>query len=172
MLPYFVRQDLEDVVEELNEAGYPLRVEWFAPHFEFRFPLYGAIEHRGIELELRQAIEPWHVLGEEAIAGGTSRACRFFARTTAGAGQRHGRSAARGHLQRQARAAASDRNQRRNSWPACAIAPGSRPIVCIPRSAFIRRWCLTSWIPGREGPLAAARITSCIRAGGAMTDFR
>ncbi len=74
MLPYFIRMDLEDIVEELNEAGYPLRVEWFAPHFEFRFPLHGAIEHRGIELELRQAIEPWHVLGEEAIAGRTSRA--------------------------------------------------------------------------------------------------
>jgi uncharacterized protein (DUF2126 family)/transglutaminase-like putative cysteine protease len=73
MLPHFIRQDLEDIVGELNEAGYPLRVEWFAPHFEFRFPHYGAIEHRGIELELRQAIEPWHVLGEEAYAGGTSR---------------------------------------------------------------------------------------------------
>ncbi len=48
-------------------------LEWFAPHFEFRFPLYGTIEHRGIELELRQAIEPWHVLGEEAAAGGTVR---------------------------------------------------------------------------------------------------
>ena len=28
---------------------------------------------RGHELELRQAIEPWHVLGEEATAGGTAR---------------------------------------------------------------------------------------------------
>jgi uncharacterized protein (DUF2126 family) len=73
MLPHFIHQDLEDIVGELNEAGFPLRVEWFAPHFEFRFPLYGAIEHRGVEVELRQAIEPWHVMGEEANAGGTSR---------------------------------------------------------------------------------------------------
>jgi uncharacterized protein (DUF2126 family)/transglutaminase-like putative cysteine protease len=73
MLPYFVRQDLEDVISDLNEAGYPLRTEWFDPHFEFRFPLYGAIEQRGIELEFRQAIEPWHVTGEEASAGGTAR---------------------------------------------------------------------------------------------------
>ncbi len=73
MLPYFVRQDLEDVVSDLNEAGYPLRMDWFDPHFEFRFPLYGAIEQRGIELEFRQAIEPWHVTGEETSAGGTAR---------------------------------------------------------------------------------------------------
>jgi uncharacterized protein (DUF2126 family) len=73
MLPHFVRQDLEDVVAELNEAGYPLRTEWFDPHFEFRFPLYGKIEQRGIELEFRQAIEPWHVTGEEASTGGTAR---------------------------------------------------------------------------------------------------
>ncbi len=74
MLPHFIRQDMEDIVTELNESGYPLRTEWFAPHFEFRFPHYGTIEHRGIEMEFRQAIEPWHVLGEEAYAGGTSRA--------------------------------------------------------------------------------------------------
>jgi uncharacterized protein (DUF2126 family) len=74
MLPHFIQQDMEDIVEELNQSGYPLRAEWFAPHFEFRFPHYGTIEHRGIEMEFRQAIEPWHVLGEEAYAGGTSRA--------------------------------------------------------------------------------------------------
>ncbi len=74
MLPHFIKQDMEDIVAELNESGYPLRTEWFAPHFEFRFPHYGTIEHRGIEMEFRQAIEPWHVLGEEAYAGGTSRA--------------------------------------------------------------------------------------------------
>jgi uncharacterized protein (DUF2126 family)/transglutaminase-like putative cysteine protease len=74
MLPHFIKQDMEDIVAELNQSGYPLRMEWFAPHFEFRFPHYGSIEHRGIEMEFRQAIEPWHVLGEEAYAGGTSRA--------------------------------------------------------------------------------------------------
>ena len=73
MLPHFVHQDLEDVVTELNEAGYPLRTEWFDPHFEFRFPLYGRIDQRGVELEFRQAIEPWHVTGEQAGAGGAAR---------------------------------------------------------------------------------------------------
>ncbi len=73
MLPYFVRQDLRDVIEDMNLAGYDLREEWFAPHFEFRFPLYGTTQHETIELELRQALEPWHVMGEEGAAGGTVR---------------------------------------------------------------------------------------------------
>ena len=73
MLPHFVAQDMEDIIGELDEAGYPFKSEWFAPHLEFRFPHYGTIEHCGIQLELRQAIEPWHVLGEEPGGGGTVR---------------------------------------------------------------------------------------------------
>ena len=73
MLPYFVEHDIEDVVREINETGYAFDSGWLAPHFEFRFPCYGTIEHRGIQMELRQAIEPWHVLGEEASAGGAVR---------------------------------------------------------------------------------------------------
>jgi len=73
LLPHFVRQDLDDVFADLAESGYDFRSEWFSPHFEFRFPRYGSIEHRGVELELRQAIEPWNVLGEEPGAGGTVR---------------------------------------------------------------------------------------------------
>jgi uncharacterized protein (DUF2126 family)/transglutaminase-like putative cysteine protease len=73
MLPYFVALDFDDVIEELNRAGYPLSAEWFAPHLEFRFPLAGELSARAIHLTLRQALEPWHVLGEEASAGGTAR---------------------------------------------------------------------------------------------------
>ena len=73
MLPHFIREDLEDVIRDLNAAGYPLRPEWFASHFEFRFPHYGTIVQRGIEMEIRQAIEPWHVLGEEPTPGGAAR---------------------------------------------------------------------------------------------------
>jgi uncharacterized protein (DUF2126 family) len=73
MLPYFVRQDMEDVIRETNEFGYKFELEWLAPHFEFRFPHYGSIEHRGITLELRQAIEPWHVLSEDPGPGGAVR---------------------------------------------------------------------------------------------------
>ncbi len=51
----------------------PFRDEWFAPHYEFRFPLLGQITRDGVHLELRQAIEPWHVLGEETTQAGTAR---------------------------------------------------------------------------------------------------
>jgi uncharacterized protein (DUF2126 family) len=73
MLPHFVQLDWEDVVGDLNRAGYGFRSEWFAAHFEFRFPLIGSVTARGIQLELRHALEPWNVLGEEASSGGTAR---------------------------------------------------------------------------------------------------
>jgi len=73
MLPHFAWQDFEDVLGELRETGYALEPEWFAPHFEFRFPFAGDYSARGLHLELRHALEPWHVLGEETTAGGTAR---------------------------------------------------------------------------------------------------
>ncbi|MGB3210348.1 MAG: transglutaminase family protein [Desulforhopalus sp.] len=73
MLPQFVRDDFEDVLSILNQAGYPVSLDFFHPHFEFRFPIYGKIHYQGMELELRQALEPWHVLGEEPGGGGTAR---------------------------------------------------------------------------------------------------
>ena len=73
MLPHFVAQDMADVVQDLQRAGYAFSLEWFAAFFEFRFPRYGSVVYNGIEIELRQAIEPWHVLGEEVGAGGTAR---------------------------------------------------------------------------------------------------
>jgi uncharacterized protein (DUF2126 family) len=73
LLQHFVEQDFKDVIHELNDAGYPIRSEWFAPHFEFRFPKVGDYQVQGIDLELRQALEPWHVLGEEGAVGGTVR---------------------------------------------------------------------------------------------------
>ena len=57
----------------MDDAGYPIQKDWFDAHFEFRFPLLGSVTHRGVHLELRQAIEPWHVLGEEPGPGGTAR---------------------------------------------------------------------------------------------------
>ena len=73
MLPHFVAQDLRDVIEDLQGAGYAFRFDWFAPFMEFRFPRYGAVAYEGVEIELRQAIEPWHVLGEQLAQAGTSR---------------------------------------------------------------------------------------------------
>jgi uncharacterized protein (DUF2126 family) len=73
LLPGFVEGDFHAVIEHLRSAGCAFEHSWFAPHFEFRFPVYGVVNYDGIELELRQGIEPWYVLGEEPGAGGTTR---------------------------------------------------------------------------------------------------
>ncbi|ROH86294.1 transglutaminase family protein [Pseudomethylobacillus aquaticus] len=73
MLPHFVAQDIADVVKDLHAHGYAFEQHWFDPFVEFRFPRYGTVAYEGIELELRQAIEPWNVLGEEVTGGGTAR---------------------------------------------------------------------------------------------------
>jgi uncharacterized protein (DUF2126 family) len=73
MLPHFVRTDFEDVVTETREAGFELDTVWFAPHFEFRFPVMGEFTERNTRVVLRRAIEPWYVLGEEPAGGYTAR---------------------------------------------------------------------------------------------------
>jgi uncharacterized protein (DUF2126 family)/transglutaminase-like putative cysteine protease len=73
LMPYFVEQDFADVIAEMQLEGFGLQNDWFAPHFEFRFPKYGDFAVRGVQLELRQALEPWHVMGEEGTPGGAVR---------------------------------------------------------------------------------------------------
>jgi uncharacterized protein (DUF2126 family)/transglutaminase-like putative cysteine protease len=73
MLPHFIWSDFADVVADLKDAGLPIESSWFEPHYEFRFPRCGIVNAGDVELEIRQALEPWHVLGEEGIIGGTAR---------------------------------------------------------------------------------------------------
>jgi uncharacterized protein (DUF2126 family)/transglutaminase-like putative cysteine protease len=73
LLPTFVQMDFHDVLAELARAGFAFDEAWFAPHFEFRFPMVGEVSVAGIHLTLRNALEPWHVMGEEGAAGGTVR---------------------------------------------------------------------------------------------------
>ncbi len=94
MLPHFIWQDLSDVCEELNAAGYPVELDWFAPHLNFRFPRLGDFAAMGVNVELRLALEPWHVMGEEGAVGGTARFVdssieRIQLRVTGLVGDRH-----------------------------------------------------------------------------------
>jgi uncharacterized protein (DUF2126 family) len=73
MLPHFIWRDLADVIDELNAFGYAFEPGWFAAHRDFRFPLLGDFAAAGVQVELRMALEPWHVLGEESGGGGTAR---------------------------------------------------------------------------------------------------
>jgi uncharacterized protein (DUF2126 family) len=73
MLPHFVREDFEDVLRYVRSAGLPFEDDWFRTHLEFRFPKIGSVTAEGMELELRQALEPWNVLAEETNSGRTGR---------------------------------------------------------------------------------------------------
>lgn len=73
LLPHFVAQDIQFVARDLQQAGFAFDERWFEPFIEFRFPRFGSVVAQGVEMELRQAIEPWHVLGEEMGRGGTAR---------------------------------------------------------------------------------------------------
>lgn len=73
MLPHYLWRDLQEVLGDLANEGMTFALEWFAPFLAFRCPVLGRVQYQGLELELRQAIEPWHVLGEEASGGGASR---------------------------------------------------------------------------------------------------
>lgn len=73
MLPHHLWQDMQEVVQDLNDHGYDFKAEWLLPFEEFRFPHYGRTLVQDVEIELRWAVEPWHVLGEESGSFGTAR---------------------------------------------------------------------------------------------------
>ncbi|MBK2024714.1 DUF2126 domain-containing protein [Francisella philomiragia] len=73
LLEHYVKEDIREVVQFLNDEGYEFKLEWFDPFFEFRFPLYGMTTINNMHCEIRAAIEPWHVLGEESSSQGTAR---------------------------------------------------------------------------------------------------
>jgi uncharacterized protein (DUF2126 family) len=73
LLPMYIERDFHEVLEQLRQAGFAFEDKWYAAQMEFRFPKLGSVAADGVELELRQALEPWHVLAEESTSGGTVR---------------------------------------------------------------------------------------------------
>ena len=131
MLPHYVWRDFEEVCADLAAHGLPVRAEWFKTHFEFRFPYYGHVTHRDIGFELRAALEPWHVMGEEGVVGGTARYVdssleRLQVKVEGLEGSASPSPATATPCRCSPPAPAA------NGWPACASAPGSRPRLPAP----------------------------------------
>jgi uncharacterized protein (DUF2126 family) len=73
LLPWYASADMAEVVDDLARHGFAFEPAWLAPFLEFRFPRIGAVEVAGVAIELRAAIEPWSVLGEEVASTGSAR---------------------------------------------------------------------------------------------------
>jgi uncharacterized protein (DUF2126 family)/transglutaminase-like putative cysteine protease len=73
LLPHFLIHDIAEVAADLRAHGIAFDTSWLDPFTEFRFPRIGTAVFGGVEIELRGAIEPWNVLGEESTGTGTAR---------------------------------------------------------------------------------------------------
>jgi uncharacterized protein (DUF2126 family) len=138
MLPHYVRADMAEVTENLQLAGYPFQMAWLDPFLEFRYPRLGTVHIGGIQLELRQAIEPWHVLGEEMSRAGTDRqplrAGMLWVPNPYSSHRDPGRIRNRGTLPGLAAAFGPSSNHRR------ALTPGLRPGRYLEQALYRRMY--------------------------------
>ena len=160
MLPHFLEADMADVVADLKGWGLPFDASWFAPHLEFRFPVLGRVQCREIDLELRQAFEPWHVMGEENVGGTVRYVDSSVERLQVKIGDRLSPpSATRSPATASSSRAIPPAPRESSSW-ACATGRGSRPPRCIRPYPSIRPSSSTSSTRGTAAPSAAAPTMS------------
>ena len=153
----FVEKDFGTVVADLNRAGYALESEWFAPHVEFRFPVYG---RRGLRRHGDRTAPGHRTLVRAGRGAGRRRhgaLCRFLPGASSGARARIDRRSVMRWLATAAACRCSPPGRKANTCAACAIAPGSRRAACIRPFRSTRRWCSIWWIPAPAVPSAAAR---------------
>jgi len=73
LLPHWLWQDFESVLAHVSSRGVSLDPAGYRPFLELRCPLAGTMRCGEVAIEVRNGLEPWHVLGEELTAFGTSR---------------------------------------------------------------------------------------------------
>ena len=73
LLPHWLWADFERVLAHLRQQGLALPAAAFRPFVDLRCPVVGQFGGEGVTIDVRNAIEPWAVLGEEAGAAGTVR---------------------------------------------------------------------------------------------------
>ena len=135
-------------IADMDDHGFEFDAAWFKPHWEFRFPLLGQVQYENVGLELRTALEPWHVMGEEGAVGGTVRYvdCSVERLEVKSSGLVQGRHQVLVNGKPMPlRPVDHSSNGVGGAWAACASRPGSRRMACIPPSSRMSPLTIEIW---------------------------
>ena len=171
LLPHFVQHGLRRGGGRSARAGYPFDPEWFAPHFEFRFPLYRRRSRRAASSSscARRSSRGtcWAKRARPAARRATSTRRSSGCRCTS----RGLPTIATSITVQRRRVPLQPTGTDGDSSPACA----SRLAAAVGAASDDRRACAADFdlsTPGSSARSAAATITSRIPAAATTTGFR